>query len=457
MGQTHLIGIGADLKLDKRLKPIADEFQFNYAFFKNCDELSQKHEADTSVVVAILSVVEVQTAADIAGQVQVLKYACPDCYTILVVDKKIPPESVGFIKKSGVDVIIDESDVFDISFLEFILSQRIRGFMIPVKGQNFKVDSEVPFKVLTVLPLNNKYLPAIHPYERLKPAKIEKLKHSKELYVAREDMDQLQKYIDTHADLSAEGIVSRCRANYMNLCKAHTDFIITLFDKSDKATFSTGKALLDKCTKLASEMLMNLSTLTDPWSIINNSTFGESGSVERSPAIAAMAAMMTMNLDKLNTEDTILAGFLGDVGCLLLPPTTLKKIRHGKMSELSKEELAQYQQHPVYSVNKCLEKKIPLSEDIKNIIMTTHERIDGCGFPKKCEPRHISQESQLLQFCEIVDQHLIIKMGEKTKNAHEIQLKMLKEEIAKKSILDLSLVSEIEKNILANSNSEKAA
>lgn len=359
MLQTHLVGISADSRLNERLKLITDEFQFNANFFKNCDELSEKHEADNGVLVAILSVVDVKIAAEIAGQVQVLKYACPGCYTILIVDKKIPAESVGFIKKSGVDLIIDESDAFETSFLEFIISQRIRGLMIPVKGQDFLVDSEVPFKVLTVLPLNNKYLPAIHPHEKLKPSKVEKLKHSKELYVLREDVDKLYQYINTHTDRSADGIVARCRVNYMNLCKSHTDFMITLFDKSDKATFSTGKSLLDKCANLASEMLMNLSTLTDPWSIINNSTFGESASVERSPAIAAMAALMTMGLNKINTEDTILAGFLCDVGRLTLSPGILKKIRLGKTEELSKDELAKYQQHPVYSVNKCLEKKFP--------------------------------------------------------------------------------------------------
>lgn len=89
--------------------------------------------------------------------------------------------------------------------------------------------------------------------------------------------------------------------------------------------------------------------------------------------------------------------------------------------------------------------------------MTTHERIDRTGFPKKCDPDQISKESQLLQFCELVDQKLMIKMGEKSQNAHEIQLNLLKEEIAKKSMLDLAMASEIEKNLTANLQTGKAA
>ena len=161
MGQTHLVGISSDPKLHSRLRLIADEFQFNVEAYTSCEEVSEKYDANTSVRVAILSVVDVTSTSDIAGHLQVLKYACQQAYTILIVDKKLPTDCVGFIKKSGADLIIDESDVFDTSFLEFILTQRIRGFMVPVKPQDFKVGSEVPFKVMTVLPLNAKYLPLI--------------------------------------------------------------------------------------------------------------------------------------------------------------------------------------------------------------------------------------------------------------------------------------------------------
>lgn len=457
MSQVHLVGISPNSNVNDRLKLIADEFQFGAAFFKSCDELSEKFEGDTSVRVAVLSVVDVKKPADIAGQLQVLKYSCQECYTILIVDRQLPTDSVGFIKKSGADLIIDENDVFETSFLEFILSQRIRGSMVPIKPQDLKANSVVSFKVLTMLPLNNKLLPIIFPQETVKAAKIEKLKSAKEFYVLRDDIDKLQEYMSANQDLTAEGIVARCRVNYMTLCKSHTDFIVSLFDKSDKATFSSGKALLDKCSKLASEMLMNLSTLTDPWSVINNSTIGETGSVERSPAISAMAGLMTMSLEGVNTENTILAGLLADIGGLTLHPSLLKKIREGKMAELKPEELSKYQQHPVYSINKCLEKKIPLDDKIKNIIMSTHERLDGSGFPKKGAPDTIKEEAQLLQLCEIVDQKLVIKMGSKSENARDLQIRILNEESKNRQVLNIGLSTQLKSYIEGFENKGKAA
>ncbi len=459
MGRAHLVGIGSDPKLHQRLKLISEEFQFNAEFYENCDKLTEKYDANTTVRVAVLSVVDIDNPTDMAGHLQVLKYACQQAYTILIVDKKLPTESVGFVKKSGADLIIDESDVYDTSFLEYILSQRIKGFMVPVKPQDFKTDSVVPFKVMMVLPLNEKYLPIILPGEKLKAGKVEKLTTTPELYVSREDLDQLQEYIDTHCDRSADGIISRCRITYMALCKSHTDFVVTLFDKSDRATFSAGKSLLERSATLASEMLTNLSTLTNPWSVINNGTIGETGSVERSPAIAAMAGLTAMNLDKLNTEEIILAGFLADIGCLTLPPALLQKIRHGQMEELSEDETKRYRQHPLSSVNKCLEKKIPLSDKIKSIITTSHERLDGSGFPKNksVDPRSISRESQILQFCEVIDQKLIIKMGEKSEDAQTLQMKLVKEEINNKSILDVALAGELQRYLNSNNHNGKAA
>jgi HD-GYP domain-containing protein (c-di-GMP phosphodiesterase class II) len=202
---------------------------------------------------------------------------------------------------------------------------------------------------------------------------------------------------------------------------------------------------------------MNLSTLTDPWSIINNSTFGETGSVERSPAISAMAGLISMNLEKINTEGTILAGLLSDIGSLLLPPALLKKIRQGKMNELTKEELAKYQQHPIYSINKCLEKKVPLTDDLKNIMMSTHEKMDRTGFPKKMGSGEISKESQLLHFCEIVDQRLLLKMGEKAENARDLQMKILEEEISQKRALDFQLSSQLKQYLQESGHQGKAA
>lgn len=457
MNRVHLAGISQDPKFISRLKAISEEFEFNSLYFNSSDEFNEKIDQSCQVVVTLFSVIEVENASEIAGHVQVLKYSAPETYITLVVNKKISAENISFIKKSGVDLIIQEFDFFETSFIEYALSQLIRGSIIPMKAHDLKVNSIVDFKVLTMMPLNKKILPILQPNNPISEIKLQKIKNTKEVYVSRDDLQKVQNYCDANKDLTADGIVSRCRLKYLDLCKAHSELIFSLFDRSDRVTFSSGKNLLDKCAQIASDMLTNLSTLADPWSIINNSTIGETGSVERLPAIASMAGLMTLNMPSIKTEDTILAGLLCDLGMLMLKPEILLKIRKNQFDQLSEDEQKQYKYHPQLSIEKCLEKKLPLNDKIKSIILCTHENQNGSGFPNATNPNQISKESQLLQYCEFIDQKLVIKMGQQSKNVFEIQAEVIEKELESKKILDISIAFELKKYLSLIQTLEKAS
>jgi hypothetical protein len=454
MTKMHLVSVHANEKLRERLDFIAEEFEFRKCHFDHVDDLEK--EADLQALVAVLEFKE-ENKNVLAGQVQVLKMLSPNCYVILILGKKLNSDELDFVKKSGLDLVISDQDAIETSFLEFVLSQRISGSLVAVKGHDFKVDTVVNFKVLTMLPLNKKILPVILPTVKLQGSKYEKIKSSKELYIHRDDIEKVQNYSKTHQDLSAAGIIARCRLNYLNLCRAHTDLIVSLFDQSGQVTFSGGKEMLDQCAQIASEMLINLSTLADPWTIINNSTIGQTGSVERSPSVAAMAGLMALNLDGVNTEETILAGLLCEVGMISLHPSILKKVRHHQMSELTPEELKKYQKHPELSIAKCLEKKLPLTEKIKNIILCTHERFDRHGFPRNISPQLIPKESQLLQYSEYIDQKLIIKMGQENIKAYKLQMDALEQEVMNKKMLDVSMAVDLMKYLKVINDTPSAA
>lgn len=457
MNRIHLAGISQDPKFISRLQTIASEFEFNAMFFKTSDEFNENIDQTSQVAVTIFSVIEVENASEIAGHVQVLKYSAPDSYITLIVNKKISADNIAFIKKSGVDLILQESDFFETSFVEYALSQIIRGSIIPMKAHDLTANSVIDFKVLSMMPLNKKILPVLQPNSVVTEQKLQKIKGTKEVYVSRDDLQKVQNYCDKNKVLSAEGISSRCRLKYLDLCKAHSELIFSLFDRSDRVTFSNGKSLLEKCSQIASDMLMNLSTLADPWSIINNSTIGETGSVERLPAIASMAGLMTLNLKNIKTEDTIVAGLLCDLGMLMLHPQILLKIRQNRFNELTEAELKQYQSHPQLSIDKCLEKKLPLTDKIKSIIICTHETQNGAGFPNNPNPSQISKESQLLQYCEFIDQKLVIKMGKKNEDVFAIQSEFIEKELESKKILDISIAVELKKYLSLIQTIEKAS
>lgn len=445
MARTHLVGISSNKNLVDRVKNIASDFDFNFKFYENLNAFVDVSDSVPDVMVFILNYSEQDSPSDVASNIQYLKYSGPDAFIILILNKKITTDEISFIKKSGANILINNEDVYESSFLEYVLSQIIRGSLIPIKGHELKENTKVDFKILTIMPLNKKIVPAVLAGEEIKPAKIEKLKDIKELYIGRDDIQKVDKYISENKDLSKEGISSRCRINYISLCKSHADLIFSLFDRSDQVTFSSGKQLLSVCANMASEMLINLSTLTDPWSIINNSTMGESGSVERSPAIASMAGLMSINVNGISTDQTILAGLLCNIGMITLPPAILKKIRDNQFDKLTPDELTKYKNHPQLSIDKCLEKKLPLDNKIKTIIMATHEKFDGTGFPGQVLDNLIPKESQILQYCEFIDEKLLIKMGVDNIASSTIQAVKLEEELLSKKILDVSLTFELKK------------
>lgn len=444
MSKIHLASISNDLRVQARLKDTANEFDFNCQNFTDADLYMEATEHIRDANVTLLSFLEGQSAGDITGTVQVVKCTAANTFIIIIVNKKISPEDIDFIKKSGANLVLNESDFIETSFIEYALLQLIKGSLIPVKGCDFQLETSIDFKVMAILPLNKKVIPVIFPSEIIRQGKFDKIKGTKELYIYRDDLGKLQTYMSSNKDSTADGVASRCRVNYLYLCKTHADLVFSLFDRSSAVTFSLGKSLLDACVKIASEMLSSLGALEDPWRIINNNSFSETSSIERTPSIAAMAGLVSINLSSTNTENTIVSGLLSDIGLVTLSPSITKKIRQKKWLELTNEEMTYYYQHPNSSVNKCLEKRLPLSEDIKHIIMTTHERFDKQGFPNKISTDKIPKESQILQFCEFIDQKIQIKMGESSgKNSKQAQLEAIEAELMSKKILDLALAYKI--------------
>jgi response regulator RpfG family c-di-GMP phosphodiesterase len=100
--------------------------------------------------------------------------------------------------------------------------------------------------------------------------------------------------------------------------------------------------------------------------------------------------------------------------------------------------LEEYKRHPERSVNLLLNRKIPIPDRIRSIIVSTHEQADGKGFPQKTPPEKIPSESFLIQFSVLLDQELTIEMGQERKAPEMARKAVFDREFAGKKIpLDL--------------------
>ena len=96
-------------------------------------------------------------------------------------------------------------------------------------------------------------------------------------------------------------------------------------------------------------------------------------------------------------------------------------------NKMNQEERRYYHLHPQIGLNMILSKKLPLDEDIKQIIMCSHETMDQKGFPNQIFFEKIPVESQILQIVQLLDSKTVVRSKEVKKNFKEEKEKLEKE------------------------------
>ncbi len=417
MGTTpDFISITSDPVAAERTRRCCEEFNFQYKLLSSVDEYADLPTQEQDAPILVLDAHEIEEPNQIAGMIQIARQFGNHSFIVVVVQKKSSIESTQFMKKSGANLVLLENEFFQASKLEFVATQKIKAHLIPFKSSELVLGSTVDFTAFHMLPLNEKLLPVLSPGIEISESKLKKMLEVGELYIRRESLPLYTEYLQKNKDLSAQGLAARCRAQFLLLNAGFTELALLIADQSEAGSFASGKVLYDKILHYSKEMLISLGTIGDAYQIINNSSVGDFSSMSRSPAIAAYAGLISLMSDVGNSEDIMISALLPDIGMLEFPPHVTYHLKHQPYTTMHPEDQKIYCNHPIQSVNLCLSRKIPLSEKIKQIILSTHEQKDMKGFPHKIEPEKIPFESQLIQFCELLDHRCLVRMGQERKN-----------------------------------------
>lgn len=440
---SDIISISKDRDFNARVEHASRFIQATLRFYPSADDLIDIAET-LHPRFLIISAKDAPNKEAVIGHVQALRQFFSEAFILVVAEKKIPAADANFIKKSGCNFVMLDNEFETTIRLEYVLQQIVKAAYIPAKASDFKVGSTIDFHVYTIMPLNQKILPVIQPGTIVSDSRAEKLKTTGELYVKRQQAKAYSDYLAKHEDKSARGLMNRCRAQFFTVAHAHTDLIFNLTDQAEAASYDEGKRLLTSCMDLAKDLLMTLATIEEPWGIIDQSTFGMIGATDRSIMIASMGALLSFQSNIGKSDDIMMAGLFCDLGLLDLSPASLGKIdsEEGR-SQLTPEDLALFQKHPILSINRLLERKMQLSEDIKDIIQCTHEQADKKGFPRKILPERIPLESMFIHFAEIVDLAFRVKFGKARESYPEVRKKVFTTEKEKLQRFNLVFLERI--------------
>lgn len=436
--QIEFVMIGQESALLQRAKKFCEEYQHEFANVDSVDAFSENDQLFVTNFV-MFSAVSFSREGDISGAVQVIKQMAPEAFVLVVADKRLKPESAVFIKKSGANLVLLEDEVVSTSKLEFVASLKIKNSFLPMKAVELTKNTAPDFTLYHVLPLARKMIPVFSAGQPISESKLEKVKTVGEVYFKSDDVEKYKAYIDKYLDKSALGLAARCRAQFLELSAAFLDLVLLIIDQSEQNSYDTGKELFERCSRLCSDLMMSLGAIGDAWSIINNSAFGEFGSVERGPATAAYAGLYSLMADLGKQDDVVMAALLSDIGLLEMSPRCYSLLK--KNQPLDAESKSEYEKHPILTVNKVLSRKIPLPESVKNIILCTHERADGKGFPQARPNEKIPLEAYLVQLAEQMDRESLIDWGKARKSSEDVQREVFRREFESQKKISLSVLS----------------
>lgn len=400
---SDLVSIALNESLLRRLKGAAEFAAVPWTDYPTLDEIVSLEEK-LSPKMILLSVVDIAVKEEVSGQVQTLRQFFPESFIFVLAEKRMTPTEAAFVKKSGGNFVMLVPEFLETIRLEYILSQVVKTSFVPVGADDFKVGTSLDFTVFTKLTLNKKVIPVIHPGTVINQGRIDKLKTAGELQVRRAQVDLFSKYVNESQDNSATGTNRRCRAQLQTVANIHVNLVLTLTDQAEAVSFDKGRDLLKKFTDLCEGLMKNLAVVEDPWDVIDQSILGNLGATDRSVVIAALAALTSLKSGIGIPDDILLAGLFCDLGMLALSPQALGRINSlQQRTLLGPEDLQTYYKHPIVSLNMLLERKIQLSDRVKEIILCTHEQANRQGFPGKITPEKIPVESSLILMHELID------------------------------------------------------
>lgn len=438
---TIVVGKKKDIK--DRTETLCQSLDLDFKHFDSSNELASHPSLVSQARFVIQSIPDGFVDNATAINIRSIKKMAPKANLIAVPEKRIKSEIAAFIKKSGAELVLVDDEFRSTTKIDFIVSQTLNTDLIPIKATELVPGTTIPFTALHLLTLNKRVIPVIGKGQILSPARFQKMLEIGEFYIRGQDIETFARYVDQNQDHSTMGHEIRCRAKYMSLVYTFKQLVVTLTDESEAGSFQQGRELHDQLREQASDLINHLSGLKDVWSTVNNAAFSDKTAVDRAPAIAASSGLLALQCGIGNAEDVLIAALVGDIGLLDLSPKAALSYRLNSY-DFEDENKKIFENHPILSLNKCLSRRLPISDHLKQIISMTHERLDQKGFPLRPHPSKIPLESMCIQFCQIVDTAMKVELGKARFNLVEVRRSLLARERNNPQIFSPEFLGRIE-------------
>lgn len=263
--------------------------------------------------------------------------------------------------------------------------------------------TSIDFTAYVQLSLNQRYLAVLFKRLVLSEERLQRISRAKGLLIPITESQGYHNYISSYYDMSGASLKKRARSLFYSLSANWMilfDYLILDYKTLPEAQVTETFANIQKIGK---EIIELLTKDEDLWDTFREASSNPLFKLWRSPWIAIYAALISIKSGQGNPEEALIAGLFSDIGLTSLNSKLLQKYLATELKELTPEEKAQIEKYPMESLNRCLQKKLPLSENAKSIIATSNERFDGAGFPNQVPADKIPPETYLIRLAMLID------------------------------------------------------
>ncbi len=271
-----------------------------------------------------------------------------------------------------------------------------------VKVIDIQPGVDLPFELMTYLPLNNKYV-VLTGSGKLsdKKAALLKRQHVNSVFI---DSNQIEKFYEFTADrliamtdVSNNSVSQTERAELLR--SSVRELYHSVLDPSHGANeFTHGRDLLEQSKKVV-ESYVQKKTGIDLKACLESMLGEGDDSYSHAQTVSTLASLLSMGTGIGQPEDLAIAGLFHDIGITGMA----ELISPLETDRLSDDEKAVYFQHPRTSLNLLKEKRISVPPAVFEIIEKHHERMDGKGFPAGLAAHRIPEEAHLLAYADALE------------------------------------------------------
>lgn len=298
---------------------------------------------------------------------------------------------------------LSQAEFFSSLKFEYLCLYRCRAQYFDVPVNDLFSMTKMLFPAFVRLNLNQRYLAVVYSNTTLSDERFARLTKTDGLYVQLKDADKYLEYIRTYFDTSGVGLRKRARALFLSIYYYSLSLNESLlFDFKSTSAFQANQ-IYSNLQKVGNELIEILKIEGNLWDVFREAQAGDFELFWRAPWIALYGTIISVKSSQGDPLTVLLAGLLADAGLYDLEESTTSRFLFSD-EKLEVEKLPDFQKHPMLSLNRCLLKNLPLSEEVKTVLMCTHERADQKGFPNKVPPEKLPVEAQIIRFAEKIDQ-----------------------------------------------------